>query len=91
MQYYLWALKDQNVSVVTTCFHILQPVPPHDLQQPFFCSRGATFALAKISLKRLAFLIPIIGTFSKIFPCSLSGANSECISDSIFLSFENTG
>ena len=89
IQYYLWVLKDLNVSVVTTCLHISHLVPPHDLQQPFFFSRGATFALTRMPFKLLALLNPIIGTFSETFPCSLSGVNSKCISDSTFLNFEH--
>ena len=63
----------------------------HDLQQPFFFSRGATFTLTRISFKLFALLNPIIGTFSKTFPCSLSGVNNKCISESTFLDFKNTG
>ena len=51
MQYSLWVVKDLNVLVVTTCLHISHLVPPHDLQQPFFFSRGATFALTRMSFK----------------------------------------
>ena len=90
MQYSLWVLRDHNVSVVT-CLHILQLVPPHDLQKPFFSSRGAIFAITRISFKLLALLNPIIGTLSKTFPCSLSGVNSKCTSESTFLSFKSTG
>ena len=36
----------------------------------------------------LPVLNPIIGIFSKTFPCFLSGVNSKCISDSMFLNFE---
>ena len=91
MQYSLLVLKDLNVSVVTTCFHISYLVPPHDLQQPFFFSRGATFALTRMSFKLVALLNPIIGIFSKTLPCFLSGVSSKCILDSVFLSPENTG
>ena len=59
-------------------------VPPRDQQQPFFFSRGVTFALTRMSFKPLAPLNPIIGTFSETFPCSLSIVNSKCISDSTF-------
>ena len=55
----------------------------------FFFSIGATFALTRISFKLLALLNPTIGTFSKTFTCSMSGVNSKCISDKIFLSFEH--
>ena len=82
MQYSLWVLKDLNVSVVTTCLHISHLVPPHDLQQPFFFSRGAIFALRRMAFKLLALLNPIIGIFSKVFPSSLTGINNMCISDS---------
>ena len=51
MQYSLWVVKDLNVLVVTTCLHISHLVPPHDLQQPFFFSRGATFGLKRMSFK----------------------------------------
>ena len=85
MQYSLWLLKDLNVSVVTTCLHISHLAPPHDLLQPFFFSRGATFTLTRMSFKLLALLNPIVETFSKTFPCSLSGVNSNCISGSTFL------
>ena len=62
-----------------------------DLMHPFFFSRGATFALTRIPFKRLALLNPTIGILSKTFPCSLSGVNSKCISDSISLSFKSSG
>ena len=91
MQYFLLAVKDLNVSVVTACLHISHLVPPSDLQQPFFFLRGPSFALTRMSFKVLAFLNPIIVTFSKSLPCSVSGVSGKCISDSIFLSFENTG
>ena len=71
MQYSFWALKDKNIVLVTTCLHLLYLVPPHDLQQPFFFSRGATFALIRMSFKFFTFLNPIIGIFSRAFPCSL--------------------
>ena len=76
---------DLNVSVVTTCLHILHLAPPHHLQETFLFSRGATFALTRILFKLLALLNPTIGILAKIFPSSLSGVNSECISDSTFL------
>ena len=91
MQYSLWVLKDLNVSVETTCLHISLLVPPHDLQEPFFFSRGAAFAFTRISLKLLAFLNPTIGFLSKTFPCSMSGVKSKCISDSTILSYESIG
>ena len=56
MQYFLWELKDLNVSVATSCLHISYVIPPNDLQQPFLFSRGATFDLSRTSFKRLAFL-----------------------------------
>ena len=71
MQYFLWVLKDLIVSLLTTCLHISHLVPPPDLQEPFFFSRGATFALTRISFKLLALLNPTIGILSKTFPCSL--------------------
>ena len=76
---------DLNVSVVTTCLDILHLVPPHHLQETFSFSRGATFALTRISFKLLALLNPTIGIISKTFPSSLSDVNSKCISDSTFL------
>ena len=97
MQYSLWVLKDLRstkiyyVSLVTTCVHILHRRPPHDLMEPFLFSRGATFALTRLSFKRLAFRDPTIGILSKTFQCSVSGVNSKCISDSTFLSFKGTG
>ena len=91
VQYSLWVLKDLNVSVVTTCFHFSHLVLPHDLHEPFFLSRGATFALTRLSFKLLALLNLTIGILSKTFPCSRSGVNSKCISDSTLLSFESTG
>ena len=91
MQYSLWKLKYLNILLVTTRWHIFHLVPPHDLQKPFFFSRGATLALARMSLKILALINPIIVTFSKTFSCSLSDASSKCISDSTVLSSENTG
>ena len=51
----------------------------------------ATFALTGMSFKLLALQNPITESFSKTFPCSLTGVNCKCISDSTFLSFENTG
>ena len=87
MQFYLWILKDLNVSVITTCLHIFQQVPSHDLQEAFFFSRG-TFALTRISFKFLALLNTPVG-ISKTFPRFLSGANSKFILDSTF--FESTG
>ena len=87
MQFSLLVLKDLKVSVVTTCLQILHLVPSHDLQQLFFFSRGATLALRRMSLKLLALLNPIIGTFSKTIPSSLSGVNSKCISDSKVFKF----
>ena len=80
IQYSLFVLKDLNASVVTTCLHISHLVPLHGLQQPFFFSRGATFALTRISFKLFAVLNPIMGTFSKTFPCSLSGVNNRVLS-----------
>ena len=68
IQYSLWVLKDLNVSVVTTCLHISHLVPPHDLQEPFFFSRGATFALTRISFKHLALLNWTTGILSKTLP-----------------------
>ena len=91
MQYSLWVLKDLNVSLVTTCVHISHRIPPRDLMEPFLFSRGATFALTRLSFKRLAFRDPTIGILSKTFQCSVSGVNSKCISDSTFLSFKGTG
>ena len=91
MWYSLWVLKDLNVSVLTTCLHISHLVPPHDLQEPFFFSSGAAFALTRISFKLLALLNPTIAILSKTFPCSLSGVNNKCISGSTFLSFESAG
>ena len=91
MQYSLWVLKGVNVSVVTTCLHISHLVHPHDLQEPFFFSRDATLTLTRILFKLLAILNPTIGILSKTFPCSLSGVNSKCISDSTFLSLESSG
>ena len=91
LQYSLWVLKDPNVSVVTSYFHILHLVHPHDLQEPFFFSRGAIFALTRIYFKLLAFLNPTIGILSKTFPCSMSGVKSNCTSDSTILSYENNG
>ena len=88
--YSLWVLKDLNVSVATTCLHISHLVPPHDLREHFFFSRGTNFALTRISFKLLALLNPTIGILSKTFRCSLSGVNSKCISDSTFLSFKIT-
>ena len=81
MQYYLWVLKDVDISVVITCLHISHLVPPRDLQEPMFILRGATFALTRISFKRLALLNPTIGILWKTFLCSISGVNSKCISD----------
>ena len=79
MQYSLWVLKVLNFSVVTKVLHILHlvPLPPYDLQEPFFFSRGANFALIGISFKLLALLNPTIGILSKTFPCFLSGVNSQ--------------
>ena len=51
MQYCLWVLKDLNVSVVTECLHILHLISSHNLQQPFFFSRGATFTLKRLLSK----------------------------------------
>ena len=65
--------------------------PPRDLQQPLFFLRGATFGLTRMSFKLLALPNPIIGIFSKVFPCSLPGINNKCVSDSTCLSFEGTG
>ena len=87
MQFYLWIVKDLNVSVITTCLHISHQVPSHDLQEAFFFS-GGTFALTRISFKFLALLNTPVG-ISKTFPCFLSGANSKFILDSTF--FESTG
>ena len=53
MQYSLWVLKDLNVLVVTSCLHISNLVPLHDLQEVFFFSTGATIALRRISFKLL--------------------------------------
>ena len=50
----------------------------------------ATFALKRISFKRLALLKPTTRILSETFPCSLSGVNSKCISESTFLRFEST-
>ena len=49
--YSLWVLKDLNVSVVTEFLHILHLISPHNLQQPFFFSRGATFTLERLLSK----------------------------------------
>ena len=78
MQCSFWILQDLNVSIVTRCFHISHHVPPHDLQQPFFFSRGVTPNYRNL-LKDLPML------------CSVLGVNSKCISDSIVLNFETTG
>ena len=69
MQYSLWVLN-LNVSVFITCLHISHLVPSHDLQQPSFFSRGATLALARKSLKFLAFK-PNYSNLLKNFSCSL--------------------
>ena len=87
MQYSLWVLRDLNISVVSTCLYILHLVPPHDLQQPFLFSRGATFCLTRLSFKFLALLRPITRIFSKTFPRYLPGANSKCILDSTLFKF----
>ena len=50
-----------------------------------------SFSLTRISFKLSALLNPTIGILSKTFPYSLSGVNTKCISDSIFLSFVSTG
>ena len=71
MQHTLWVLKNLNASLVTTSLHISHLLPPHDLQEPFFFSSSATFALTRISFKLLALLNPTIGILSKNFPCSL--------------------
>ena len=57
----------------------------------FLLFKRCYLAITRTSFKLLALLNPIIGTFSKTFPCSLSGVNSKCISDSTFLSFRKTG
>ena len=67
IKYSPWVLKDLNVSVVTRCLYISHLVCTNDLQQPFFFSRGATFAITRISFKLLALLNQIIGIFSKTF------------------------
>ena len=85
MQYSLWVLIDLNGLVASTYLHL---VPQHNLQEPLFFSRGATFSLTRISFKRLALLKPTIGILSKTFPCSLSGVNSKRISESTLLSFD---
>ena len=56
MQYSLLVMKDLNVSAFTTRLHISHLVLPHDLQQPFFFSKGATFAVIGMSFKLLALL-----------------------------------
>ena len=86
MQYSPWVLKDLIVSVVITLLYILYLALPHNLQQPFFFSRVATFALTRNTSKLLALLNPVIETFLKNFPCSLSGVNNKYISNSL----ENT-
>ena len=86
MQYSPWVLKDVNVSVVITLLHILYLALPHNLQQSFFFSRVATFALTRNASKPLALLNPVIETFLKNFQCSLSGVNNKYISNSL----ENT-
>ena len=75
--------------IIKIIVHISHLVHPYDLQEPFFFSRSATFALTRISFKAL--LSPTIGILSKTFPSSLSSVNSKCILDSTFLSFESTG
>ena len=87
----LLVLKDLNVLAVVKWLHISHLVPPHDLQQRFFFSRGATFTFTRVYFKHLALLEPIMRIFSKTLPCSLSSVSSKYIWDSIFLSFENTG
>ena len=87
MQYSLQVLRDLNISVVSTCLYILHLVLPHDRQQPFLFSRGATFCLTRLPFKFLALLRPITLIFSKTFPCYLPGANSKCILDSTFFKF----
>ena len=68
MQSSLLVLKDLNVSVVTTCLHVSQLVPPDDLQQSFFSKDYfATFALTRMSFKVLVLLNPIIGIISKTY------------------------
>ena len=57
----------------------------------FLFFKRCTFALTRMSLKLLTHLKRIIGTFFKTFPCYLSGVNSKCISDIIYLTFENAG
>ena len=88
MQCSLWVLKDLNLSVAATYLHISHLKPLHDLQQPLFFLRGVNLVLRRMLFKLLAHLNPIIGTFSKTFPCSLSSVNTKCISDSMILSFK---
>ena len=57
----------------------------------FLLFKGCYLRSHKNIFQIFALLNPIIGTFSKTFPCSLTGVNNKCISESIFLSFENTG
>ena len=64
IQYFLWVLRNLNVSVVNSCLHISYLVPSQDLQQPFFFSRDAASALTRMSLKLLAIPSQIIDTFS---------------------------
>lgn len=84
-------MKDINISTVKICLYILHVVPPHYLQQTFLFSRSATLGLTGMSFKSLSLLNLTLGTLSKLFPCSMSGNNKTCISDSTLLSSENTG
>ena len=85
---FLWLHYKQQKVKTNNIDHL---IPPHDLMEPFFLSRGAIFTLTRIPFKHLALLNPTIGILSKTFPCSLSGLNSKCISDSTFLSFKSSG
>ena len=77
--------------MVIKYLHILHLAHSHGLQQPLFFSRDAILGLPRASIKTLALLHPIIGTFSKVYPYSWSSVNSKCISDIIVLRFENKG
>ena len=77
---------DLNVSVVTTCLHILHLAPPTSSARDFLIFKRCYLRSHKNIVQAfLALLNPTIGILAKTFPSSLSGGNSKCISDSTFL------
>ena len=88
--FWLWFFKFSCIFNWFTCFTRTICALSHGLDLPFLFN-WEKIALTNWSLRVLAFLKPIIGTYEKTFLWAWSNVSKSCNSSRIFLTFQKTG